>query len=90
MYKRAAEKLSEALDAGEPWAIQLTIKLNLPHGITSDLYGLEPSDIEQAVIDGELSPQQADALTATKIGTKSINELDDHREQIAKLEQQER
>ncbi|MGY3698216.1 hypothetical protein ACVIGA_008296 [Bradyrhizobium sp. USDA 3240] len=75
----ATQKLTEAINSGERWALQLYFALMLPNGITIEMHGTTVEDIDGAMASGDISFEQAKAMIANKKDVKSINELDDHR-----------
>ncbi|MET4307711.1 hypothetical protein [Bradyrhizobium sp. RT4b] len=85
MIPRAAQKLSDALDNSEPWAVQAIIKLALPSGLTIAMHGVEPADVESALASGDISSEQAKAMIANKKDGKAINELDEHRAMMSEI-----
>lgn len=85
MIPRAAQKLSDALDNGERWAIELIARLCLPSGLAIPMHGIEVEDVEKALADGEISLDQSAALMTAKKASKAIGELDEHRAQLAEI-----
>ncbi|MET4799080.1 hypothetical protein [Bradyrhizobium sp. LB11.1] len=82
MIPRTAQVISDALDNNERWAAELIAKLALPNGLTIPMHGPELEDVEQALHEGDLSPEQAAALVAVKKASKAISELAEHRAQL--------
>ncbi|APO53341.1 hypothetical protein LUI11_14695 [Bradyrhizobium diazoefficiens] len=80
MIPRAAQAISDALDNRERWAAELIARLTLPSGLTIPMHGTEMEDVEKALNDGDLSPEQSAALVAVKKASKAISELAEHRE----------
>lgn len=81
----AAQKLSEAINNCERWALELYYRLMLPHGLTIQMHGTDVEDIETATASGDISIEQAKAMIATKKDGKAINELDDHRAMMKEI-----
>jgi len=69
MKEGAIQKLWEAVNAGERWAIELVLSKVLPAGRTIDFEGLAAEDIKAALIAGDITPDEAKAASsaATKI-----------------------
>ncbi len=73
MKAGALQKLWEAVIAGERWAIELVLSKVLPNSRTIEFEGLTPQDIKEAVICGDISPDEAKALSSI---TKNISEME--------------
>lgn len=63
MKDGAIQKLWEAVNAGERWAIELVLSKVLPTDRTIDLEGLTAADIRSALVSGDLSPEEAKAMS---------------------------
>lgn len=87
MKDGAIEKLWEAVNAGERWAIELVLSKVLPSGRTLELEGVAPHDLENALQAGEISFDEAKTLSATLKSIKEIQELDEIADRLQKLEQ---
>lgn len=72
---RAVEKLSEAVDKGEQWAVQLTLKYDLPRERTVEFEGMEPDDIAEAIKAGDLSLSEGKDAAATLKALAEIGQL---------------
>lgn len=67
MKDGAIQKLWEAVYAGERWAIEFVLSKVLPASRTIEFEGLTPEDIRVALMSGDISPDEAKAIsTATK------------------------
>jgi hypothetical protein len=86
MGPRAVEKLASALDTNERWAIELILKYCLPPSRTVEMEGLEPDDIKQAFISGDLTADESKALATTLEKLKNVADIDDLRERLTELE----
>lgn len=85
MIPRTAQVISDALDNNERWAAELVSRLTLPSGLTVPMHGTELEDVEQALNEGDLSPEQSAALVAVKKASKAISELAEHRAQLEEI-----
>jgi hypothetical protein len=86
MGPRAVAKLSVALDADKEWAIRLVLQYCLPSGRTIEFEGVEPEDIKQAFINGDLSTDEAKSIATAMEKLKNVQDLDDLRTRLLELE----
>ncbi len=86
MGPRAVEKLSIALDADKEWAIRLVLQYCLPSGRTIEFEGVEPEDIKQAFINGDLSADETKSIATAMEKLKNVQDLDDLRARLSELE----
>jgi hypothetical protein len=73
MKEAAIQKLWESVNMGERWAIELVLSKVLPTGRTIELEGLTPHDVKAALIAGDISPDEAKAMSSV---TKNISEME--------------
>lgn len=73
MKDGAIQKLWEAVNAGERWAIEFVLSKVLPASRTIEFEGLGPEDIRAALMSGDISPDEAKALS---IVTKNTDETE--------------
>jgi len=85
MGPRAVEKLSTALDKEERWAVELVLKYCLPAARTIEMEGVEPEDIRQAFVSGDMTAEEVKSISAA-MEKKNVQDLDDLRARLADLE----
>jgi hypothetical protein len=86
MSGRAIVKLSEALDNGEKYAIEIVLRYSLPPGRVVELHGSEPEDIREAFITGDISPDELRQISGGMEKLASLDSIDDIRARLAQLE----
>lgn len=73
MKDGAIQKLWEAVNAGERWAIEFVLSKALPANRTIEFEGLTPEDIRAALMSGDISPDEAKTIS---IITKNTSEIE--------------
>lgn len=73
MKNGAIQKLWEAVNSGERWAIEFVLSKVLPTSRTIEFEGLAPEDIRAALIAGDISPDEAKAISTV---AKNTNETE--------------
>jgi hypothetical protein len=86
MGNRAVQNLSDALDEKAQWATTLVLRYCLPANRVVEMYGAEPEDIKQALISGDLSPDESKAIASAIEKLKSVSDIDDLRSRLSELE----
>lgn len=86
MKDGAIQKLWEAVNHGERWAIEFVLSKVLPTGRTLELEGVAPHIVENAVMDGEISFDEAKNLASTLRSLKEMQELDEIATRLSNLE----
>jgi hypothetical protein len=82
----AFQKLSDALDRGERFAVEFVLNRVLPQSRTIELEGTTVDDVKAAMQNGDISTAEAKELSATLEKLNDIGELNDLRERLAGLE----
>lgn len=65
MNEGAIQKLWEAVNNGERWAIELVLSKVLPASRTIEFEGLTSKDVLTALVSGDISPDEAKTISAT-------------------------
>lgn len=73
MGDAAIQKLWESVHARERWAIEFVLSKVLPANRTVEFEGLESEDIKAALMSGDISPDEAKAISAVM---KNANEME--------------
>jgi hypothetical protein len=82
---RAVEKLSEAIEANERWAVELAFKYSLPASRTVEFEGMEAEDVTAALEAGDLSPSEAKDIATTIAKLAEVGELPAIKERLEEL-----
>jgi len=86
MGNQAVTNLLDALNAKEQWATTLVLRYALPPTRTVELDDAEPETIKQALIDGDISTNEAKEIATVIEKLKSVANIDDLRNRLAELE----
>lgn len=73
MKDGAMQKLWEAVNMRERWAIEFVLSKVLPANRTIEFEGLESEDIKAALMSGDISPDEAKAISTVM---KNANEME--------------
>ncbi|HEU5046538.1 MAG TPA: hypothetical protein VFT64_01705 [Rickettsiales bacterium] len=73
MKETAIQKLWESVNIGERWAIEFVLSKVLPASRTIEFEGLTTEDIKAALISGDISPDEAKAISGI---TRDISEME--------------
>lgn len=73
MKEAAIQKLWEAVNTGERWAIEFVLSKVLPASRTIEFEGLAPEDIRMALMAGDISPDEAKMISTI---IKNISEME--------------
>jgi hypothetical protein len=82
----AIEKLREAVNKSEKWAVEFVLNRVIPQTRAVELFDATPDDIKQALISGELTAAECRELSEAIAKLKGITEIDEHRELLSSLE----
>jgi hypothetical protein len=82
----ALQKLSDALDRGERFAVEFVLNRVLPQSRTIDLEGATVDDVKAALQNGDISTVEAKEMSATLAKLNEISELSDLRARLEELE----
>lgn len=83
---QAIEKLSAAVEAGERWAIEVTLSHCLPRNRAIEFEGTTPEDVAEALRAGDISAAEAKDISTALVKLGELGELAEMRERIAALE----
>ena len=73
MNEGAIQKLWEAVNKGERWAIELVLSKVLPASRTIEFEGVTSADIITALVSGDITPDEAKSISSA---LKNIKESD--------------
>lgn len=82
----AVQKLWEALQARERWAIEMVLSHVLPRDRVLEWEGVEPEDIREAIRTGDIGSDEAARLATTLAKLSEIEDLASVRERLDELE----
>lgn len=83
----AMQKLYEAINVGERWAIEFVLTKILPVGRTVEFEDLTPDDITAALRAGDITLAEAKDASAALAKLAEVGELADIKDKLAELEQ---
>lgn len=87
MEQGATQKLWEAVNMGQDWAIKFVLSKVLPNSRTIEFEGLSVEDLKVALTSGDISPDEGSQLVSVLKGLKELESLEEIRKRIADLEQ---
>ncbi len=82
----AIQKLWDAVNAGERWAVELVLNKILPTSRTIEFEGLEIDDIREAFKQGNISTSELKDIVSSLEKIANVEEMDQLRERLDKLE----
>lgn len=82
----AIQKLWDAVNAGERWAVELVLNKILPTSRTIEFEGLEIDDIREAFKQGSISTSELKDIVSSLEKIANVEEMDQLRERLDKLE----
>lgn len=82
----ALAALDALIAAGSEKAILFILERNIPKNRTVELHGATPKDIEAALTQGDISPDEAAKISSTLASLKSLESIGDLNERLAKIE----
>ncbi|WP_374327477.1 hypothetical protein [Paracoccus pantotrophus] len=83
----ALAALDALIAAGSEKAVLFVLERNLPKGGRAlEMHGTSPEDIEAAIMDGSISPDEARTLAQTLASLKSLRDMDDLAQRLQALE----
>lgn len=83
----AVQKLWEALTTGERWAIELVLSHVLPRDRALEWEGVEPDDIREAIISGDIGSDEASRLATALAKISEIEDIATIRDRLDELEE---
>ncbi len=86
MEQGATQKLWEAVNMGQDWAIKFVLSKVLPNSRTIEFEGLSVEDLKVALKNGDISPDEGSQLVSVMKGLKELESLEEIRKRISDLE----
>lgn len=83
----ALAALDALIEARSEKAILYVLQRNLPKDRAIELHGMDPEDIEAALMDGSISPDEGRTLVQTLTALKQLRDLNDLEARLKRLEQ---
>lgn len=87
MQEGAMQKLWEAVQAKERWAVEFVLSKVLPGNRTIEFEGITPGDIGEALQAGDISPDEAKSISAAIKNIREMEDIEKIQERLKELEE---